>query len=131
MDDTIDLVKSILSFSFFAFIVTALIGFILFCLANKTAVLRKYFRAVMPVYYMFLAFIFLCILLLLAFKGFRITIAESVAIIAWICVLSGAITAYRLSKKNNEKFGSFTARKYAFDIVICFIVYLLWVGRVI
>ncbi|MDR0761908.1 MAG: hypothetical protein LBF13_02525 [Campylobacteraceae bacterium] len=130
MDETIELVKNILSFSVFAFIASALTGFVLFCLADKKEILRKYFRAVMPMYYMFLAFILLCILLLLAFKSFQITFTESIALIVWMCVLFGAIKAYRLGKKGCEKFKSFTVKKYAFDIILCLVVYILWIGKV-
>ncbi|MDR1614125.1 MAG: hypothetical protein LBS26_00995 [Campylobacteraceae bacterium] len=131
MDDTIELVKSILSFSFFAFIVTALTGFILFCLTDKNEILRKYFRSVMPIYYMFLAIIFLCILLLLAFKSFRITLIESAALITWICVLYGAITVYKLGKNDNKKFKNFALKKYALDVILCFVIYFLWVSGIV
>jgi hypothetical protein len=130
MDETIELVTSILSFSFFAFIVTALAGFTLFCFADKNDILSKYFRAVMPMYYMFLAIMLLCTLLLLAFKSFRVTLIEIAALIAWICALSSAVATYKLGKKNSEKFKSFALKKYALDILLCFIVYLLWAGGI-
>jgi ABC-type transport system involved in cytochrome bd biosynthesis fused ATPase/permease subunit len=130
MDDTIELINSILSFSIFGFIITALAGFVLFCLTDKETLLRKYFRAVMPMYYMFLAFVLLCILLLLAFKGFLITLAEIIALIAWICALIGAVMAYRFGKKGSEKFKSFTRKKYVSDIILCSIVCFLWVSGI-
>ncbi|MDR0666413.1 MAG: hypothetical protein LBF71_03280 [Campylobacteraceae bacterium] len=130
MDDTIELVNSILSFSVLGFIITALTGFALFFFADKKEILRKYFRRVMPMYYMFLAFILLCILLLSAFKGFRITFIEIAALIVWIYAIFGALKAYKFGKNGNEKFKSFTVKKYASDIILCLIVCLLWVSEV-
>ncbi|MDR1976156.1 MAG: hypothetical protein LBQ18_04125 [Campylobacteraceae bacterium] len=131
MEDTIRLIENIITASVFAFVVTAAVGFALFFF-GANADLKKRFRAVMPIYYMFLAFMLFCALLLSAFGHFEIEPIEIVALAAWIYALVSAIKAYKLSKgQDRARFKSFTTKKYLADIIICFFLYFLWVGGVI
>lgn len=116
--------QNILVFSVIALNIAACCGLMLFAFADDKEILWKRFRAVMPIYYMFLAIIMLCVLLLLSFGQFQFDIAHFVIFAAWIYALTGAIFSYKLGKRRSEKFKIFTFYKYLGDITVCSLIYI-------
>ncbi|MDR2100843.1 MAG: hypothetical protein LBP40_08485 [Campylobacteraceae bacterium] len=122
MNETIELVNAVLSFSVIALAIVALGGLVSFSFAHERDVLRKRFRAVIPIYYMFLAIMLLCVLLLLSFEHFQFDNIYIIFIV-WIYFLITSIMAYRLGKRQSDKFKNFTMKKYLGDIIICTLIY--------
>jgi hypothetical protein len=124
MQETVYLVQSILIFSVVALNIAACCGLMFFASVNEKEILWKRFLTVMPIYYMFLAIIILCVLLLLSFGHFQVNMVYFAIFTVWIYALVSAIFSYRLGKQQSEKFKIFTFYKYLGDVSICFLVYI-------
>ncbi|MDR2789411.1 MAG: hypothetical protein LBB59_00295 [Campylobacteraceae bacterium] len=124
MQETVHFVQNTLVFCIAALDIAALCGLIFFAFTREKEALWSRFRAVMPLYYMFLAIIMLCILLLLSFGHFQFYMAHFVIFAVWIYAFSSAIFSYRLGKRRSEKFRIFTFYKYLGDAAILFLIYI-------
>ncbi|MFV0481480.1 MAG: hypothetical protein ACK5LP_05810 [Campylobacteraceae bacterium] len=125
MQETYILTSNIISYSSMIFIVCALFGVAIFLFTSDMVQLKKRYKLLMPMYYMFFSIICFCGFILLTFKHFTFSLTNFVMLIVWLIILATSIKSYKLYKNStlSLKFQQFTLIKYVSDILLVFLVF--------